>query len=139
MIAPISERPLHVKVAEALGYTKVKREGASWYGRPYPADQFWAGLDLKGGWYGVPRYDTDWSATGPLIKEYEIIIMPTNNERESGPWVAFQWWDREFFRYDEPDWLVLDGSGKVYAGPTPLVAVCNLLLALHAAGKLPQT
>lgn len=101
----MTEKPLHVKVAEALGWSRSDSVGVSDDGR------WWSPI--------CPRYDTDWSATGPLIERYEIHLF---SERHTGTGVT---WEAE-----RP-------LGEVTGyGSTPLIAVCNLLLALHDAGKL---
>lgn len=111
----MSEKPLHVRVAEALG------QSARWA----------SGLTNESGWYyasgtqyrdHVPRYDTDWSATGPLIEKYAVHVEP--DACHPPQWLAFVLHEGEQF-------TVSEGPGD-----TPLVAVCNLLLALKEAGKL---
>jgi hypothetical protein len=121
----VSEKPLHVQVAEALGWTDLRPQTWDIGGTKYVRDE-WGGIlfDKPGDtvprvWGRVPRYDTDWSATGPLIEKYGINLTGPR------PWDACRGHDREGF-HDEP-------NGE---GPTPLIAVCNLLLALKAAGKL---
>ena len=121
----MTEKPLHVQVAEALGWTDIScagpkpilslpGKGASlWGGLPPgfdPRDAFFRGDAVLS---GIPRYDTDWSATGPLIERLGIATWP-----QSEGWAAE---------------LRLEDRAT---GPTPLIAVCNLILALHAAGKL---
>lgn len=105
------EKPLHVQVAEALGWIGVAQVGSA----------EWAGFlgEIPG---RVSRYDTDWSVTGPLIEKYGISLQP------------------EYFMTDPPK---LTGyraiqalTGTVGYGVTALEAVCNLILALAAAGKL---
>ena len=61
----------------------------------------------------LPRYDTNWNDAGPLIERLGIAVWP-----QSYGWAAE---------------LRLEERAQ---GTTPLIAVCNLLLALHAAGKL---
>jgi hypothetical protein len=95
------EKPLHMQVAEALG-TVNSQEVPPWH-------------------YVTPRYDTSWSATGPLIEKYEIGI----DKREAG-WCATS---------VEPDFSCVHRADPEFAD-TPLIAVCHLLLALKAAGKL---
>ena len=107
------EKPLHVQVAEALGWQDT-----------YPADSEdgWLGFAPKPWakhppwhiWMTVPRFDTDWSATGPLIERLDIAMWP-----QSDGWAAE---------------VKLETRA---IGATPLIAVCNLILALHASGKLP--
>lgn len=137
------ETPLHVRVAEVLGWTwKQSYTGACRFLCP-PA------FDLNGahnfdpahfrdaseamricddGYRYVPRYDTAWSATGPLIEKYGISLHWTITERwaATGPAHTAHW--RE---YDE----------------SPLVAACRTIIALAemecldeaAAGKLSSS
>ena len=101
----MTEKPLHVRVAEALG-------------------------DIPGQALGYRRYDTDWSATGPLIERLGIAI-----ERRSGNIPAFQWVAAECICADH-DHNLSDPFGH---GEGALIAVCNLILALHEAGKVTPT
>jgi hypothetical protein len=136
------ERPLHVRVAEALG---CKPEGGP--------DEWLCGCkDRTHGVGGpcrhpweVPAYDTDWAATGPLIERYGITIeAPERHCDDPEGHDCLQWKayhpDSCFkcHKYPEPPCASgecdLDPRG---AGAAPLIAVCNLILALHEAGKLP--
>lgn len=136
------ELPLHVKVAEVLGWSGVE-EKLEWNGCVRKArdgsgeweqdvNPVWRGAPATGApaWYGdmVPRYDTDWSATGPLIEKYRICIEAgLHGGHHSKPWSA--WLNRH-----SP--AIRDYDGEAADGPTPLIAVCRLLLALHEGGKL---
>jgi len=105
-----AEKPLHVRVAKALGWARLSN------GRAYSAPE-WTGVPPNESLAVlVPRYDTDWSFIGPLIEKHEMAIFP----EAPGLWAATE------YRYELYDQY----------GPTPLVAVCNLLLALKEAGKL---
>lgn len=127
----MSEKPLHVQVAEVFGWTNVRRESPD-------SDVFWLGVPPKG-WLGrpsqshdvdgitmyfytPPHYDTDWSATGPLIEKYGFWLRQLD-QTLSGP----QPWDA--FRND-------DLTFPRGFGPTPLLAVCNLIVRLAEAGIL---
>lgn len=66
----------------------------------------------------VPDYEEEWSETGPVIERLMIAIG------WSGDNVP-----------DEKCWATVHG-GPHGRGPTPLVAVCELILALEAAGQL---
>lgn len=123
---PGDEKPLHVRVAEVLTGGTAK---------PYP--QFKDGWCIEfpedaEGWRSMrtaPRYDTDWAATGPLIERFQINLTS----------IVGGTWEAEGCPCPE----VLSGHGCVHGwmdegGPTPLIAACRLLLALHAAGKLPE-
>ena len=119
------DKLLHVQVAEALGWTEVQgKDHIGWYGRP-PERQY--GLDGHG-ISPLPHFDTDWSATGPLIEKYEISVGP--GATEAGPWAAIS---GVFVDGGGWDGLDFDYRGK---GPTPLIAVCHLILAIKGAGKL---
>jgi hypothetical protein len=124
-----SEKPLHIQVAEALGWTK-----------PYNVNGFnkhtWAATPPKGWvcWYEpayhgpdgsfvVPDYTLDWDATGPLIEKYEIEIGKEWQEKPL--WTACI--------NSENGLTFEDGVGY---GTSPLLAVCELILQLRAAGKL---
>ena len=90
--------PLHSRVARALNVAPTPRKFD----------------DCHPGYGWTPHYDTDWSATGPLIERYRVSLTSTPDE----------WWAvRSGFNGQD--------------GPTPLIAACNLILTLHKAGKLP--
>ncbi len=83
-----------------------------------------------------PDFEHDWSAIGPLIEKHEIHLEPfyhwtKNRENE---WVRVTSWCASTHRpnLDWKDDLAANGS-------TPILAVCNLILALVEAGKLIQT
>jgi hypothetical protein len=65
----------------------------------------------------VPRYDLEWEHGGPLVEEYGIGLDFEPVEERKYRWRARR-------------------EGESIFGPTPLIAVCNLILALKAAGKL---
>jgi hypothetical protein len=123
----MSDKPLHVRVAEALGWTDCLPFEA--WGVVDP--EHWVGTPP--GWtYTVadigkstepPRYDTDWSATGPLIERLGIHIEP--DACHEPEWLAFVLHGDEQFSVSEA------------TQPTPLLAVCHCILALKEAGKLP--
>lgn len=134
----MTDKPLHVHVAEALGWTWKKSSSNSVrflcppaYLEDFdldPTDYFDADDSVRvasDAFRYVPRYDTDWAATGPLIEKYGIELEweKRNNERM---WSAAYGWQVGRLRP-----VLLDG----YAS-TPLLAVCHLLLQLHKAGKL---
>lgn len=109
----MKEKPLHIQVAEALGRVSCKEwrliacgMAGPVYGKVcnhedcYPASM-------------PPLYDTNWSATGPLIERYGIEL--------------------EHFA---STWCALGPEARRAGGRTPLLAVCNLILALKKAGKL---
>lgn len=116
------EKPLHVRVAEALGWTAIGSTrvwfglGADWDGVPPGHREY----DLQ----FIPDYDTSWSATGPLVEKYGIMIQPCGRHMNCAHgWTAL-------CLYDEEPMLVEE------VGDSPLLAVCHLILALKEAGKL---
>lgn len=121
------EKPLHVQVAEALGWTEIRQEVWDIGGQKIGRDE-WGGVlrDDSGKptvWGRIARYDTDWSATGPLIERFRIDLF---SRESAGVWTARAWVPN-----DDPV------ETLKRAGNEPLTAVCNLILALKAAGKLP--
>lgn len=118
-------KPLHVRVAEALGEARNEHSLIDWDG-DYLAclrceyQESWGdkGNDRP---QCIPRYDTDWSATGPLIEKYRIRLW-TYGDEETSYWLAAAAGHRE--------------AGTNNPGDSPLIAVCNLILALKEAGKL---
>src|SRR3989304_9661758 len=124
----MTEKPLHVQVAQALGWTCIEYAPPNlWTGcrpssrphSPCPSSNVLSGEV-------VPTYDTDWSATGPLIEKYGISLECS----ETPLWGAFA----------SPGFPILGGKptdSRIYrVDTTPLGAVCHLFLALKAAGKL---
>lgn len=132
----MTEKPLHVRVAEALGCRAIH----------YPDDppERWActckdyGHRFDGGADYVASYDTDWSATGPLIEKYEIDVWRehwTKDGVPGGVWIAGRAKDRTV---DSPNYEIAYESANEGQGETPLAAVCNLILALAEAGRLEK-
>ena len=110
----MSEKPLHVRVAEALGWG-LTANGASWIS-PEPSQSRYDAARCDDSI--PPHYDTDWAATGPLIEKYKLNIV-YNSASES--WEGI---DRS------------EGYDQCFHGRTALEAVCYLILALGKAGKL---
>lgn len=126
-----AEKPLHVRVAEALGWTYLGPSEVEdgWEGEPPDAfellpDGIRRRLDQH---VGVPRYDTDWSATGPLIERLKISIWPILKARPSEGYSAY--WSADY--HD-----IAMAEGVSISAATPLEAACRLILALAAADKL---
>lgn len=149
----MSESPLHVQVAEALGWTNLAlvcpdggwEPDGNWGGIdplyvlslkgkgdilakdaklicPWPAEvKRWpcdlGDAPLRWAWIEVPRFDTDWSATGPLIEKYGITVSKSS---VNNLWTARQ-------AESVADWGI---------ATTPLAAVCSLILRLAKEGKL---
>jgi hypothetical protein len=109
-------KPLHVQVAEALGYE------VGYVGLEQRITKAVSPMEMVLG--PVPRYDTDWAATGPLIEKYGISVRLSPFPTDAAlPWVAWAG--------------ATDVTGRLRErGPTPLIAVCNLILLLKESGKL---
>jgi hypothetical protein len=131
------DRPLHVQVAEAIGAEGVRYEEfpchvgqsvclrcsgvgdlPSVSDRPKMIGQWMESYWIEDEDVGeaIPSYDLDWSATGPLLKEYGISLAP--DQTLPGTWGA---WVGDFAPLSARD-------------PEPLVAVCLLILEMNAAG-----
>jgi hypothetical protein len=128
-------KPLHVQVAEALG-TKLVPMTLTSKDAP-PVFQGWMAVASPYHLEQIPRYDTDWSATGPLIEKYRINIGAPSPQ-DSCVWVnrpadgdpALRMWDSTT--------EMLGCADIAVEGETPLIAVCHLILALSKAGKLKE-
>ncbi len=115
------DKPLHARVAEALGWIGLTNERAPWwYGYPRSGTALLDAVRDGSGRFRVPDYATDWSATGPLIEQYGFTVEP--DLCHAPRWLAYR----------------IEKSGEVTEGVglTPLLAVCELILALKATGKL---
>jgi len=124
----VSEKPLHVQVAEAFGCTPVLN-GETWecgdYGHSYSSYVNEDGEEYND--YIIPRYDTDWAVTGPLIEKYVDDFCFNLG--------AMGWCDH----YQVSAFggrLGRDIGWHQVRGETPLLAVCVLILTLKAKGKL---
>jgi len=135
------DKPLHVQVAEALGWTEIHEAGTPgccgdillpgvrWNGRA-PGNML---VGHIGHHDRVPDFSTDWSATGPLIVQYALDLSDHRKSpvggRENDPtaWMATAW------RPDHDPEEVFHGKGR-----TPLIAICNLIVELSALGKLDR-
>jgi hypothetical protein len=118
------EKPLHVQVAEALGWTDISDYDPIFGNRGLPPKHLrtpWGYVDLLSGKpirdmdiCNVPRYDTDWSAGGPLFDKYVLFA----HHHPSG-WTVVA---------HDPSFAAQDPAGL-------LSATCHLILALKQAGK----
>ena len=147
----MTEKPLHVRVAEALGWEWFHFVDKSFLLPPFAHKQHEYGSWERGlcenpqwditQWFtsknhlAIPRYDTNWSATGLLIEKYKFCLRSPTEP----PWIGSNLWEASHHEYPA-GWREADGYGQVKetvkGGPTPLIAVCNLILALKEAGKL---
>jgi len=116
-----AKKPLHVRVAEALGWIALEAPNGMWPDEYFGFHPEFA--PIVGRRAQVPDYTKDWSATGPLIEKYGITV--------SDAWPAFGAWTAALHGT-----LHMNSGGAIERGPTPLVAVCNLIVALKEAGKL---
>jgi len=62
----MSDKPLHVETAEALGWKDLAVVDGVWRGKE-PAQ----GKDLI-----VPRYDSSWCSAGQLVTRYRLAVEP---------------------------------------------------------------
>lgn len=126
------DKPLHVRVAEALGCKPI--QGATTEDGLFCDCEDCAHCPGRGeGWghaCGLSRYDLDWSATGPLIERFRMCVGQYVDDIETyraGKWYAVQTatvYDTEYKPIEA-------------IAPSPLRAVCALILKLKAEGKLP--
>ena len=127
----MSEKPLHVQVAEALevkpdfryspsedfcwtycscgasremGHGWEESNDSAWYKEHQPH------LELN---WNCPRYDKDWAVTGPLVEKCKIYMEP-----------------------HQMHWEVEVAGGPRVGGLTLLEAVCHLIVELGKEGKL---
>lgn len=146
------EKPLHVRVAEALGDNlgpcpANAIEDALESGR---GDSGWIcnNCGFEGGYvkdgpqsyeHNRPArdYDTNWCATGPLISRYGITLL--RNEYSGPP--------QHYPKLEVPEWSAVYGYYENYDGwgaidwerdADPLVAVCSLVVKLAEAWRLPK-
>jgi hypothetical protein len=119
----VSQRPLHVQVAEAIGCKPVppkpgwETEAELWRCNCHNGPHEDMGAEQPG---ALKRYDRNWSATGPLIEKYGIGVEVLD--------------DNSWMVWCEMDDISMDIHGDV--GNSVLVAICRLILALGKAGKL---
>jgi len=129
----MTEKPLHVQVAEAVGWTKLvgipaPPFGVAWVGDPPPIVLVGRPSPTQGP-TTPPRYDTDWSATGPLIEKSRISLRYWIDRWEAGH--SYYQKDSEQ-KKDRIDAWDHQGTSR----HSPLLAVCNLILLLKETGKL---
>ena len=132
----MTDKPLHVQVAEALGWTDCQLQ-TEFSAMEWARHGHWIGRGINPGDkidtpQPIPHYDSDWSATGPLIEKYPITLGRFAKWFQNGQWFAILPGESE-----HPHDFDNAAARAEAHGPTPLIAVCNLILALHKAGKLP--
>jgi hypothetical protein len=123
--------PLRARVAQALGCAP-RLFGGEWICECLDRQHACDGVD------GAPRegesiesYDTDWSATGPLIEKYRVQVTPcVYVHGPGGEGGCDHKWTAVNLNTDDEASI---GEG---VGETPLIAICNLLLSLAEVGKL---
>jgi hypothetical protein len=130
------EKPLHVRVAEALG-CEPRLTGDWWHCTcapdPIHDDEGIDGAPHEGGI--LLAYDIDWAATGPLIERYGITV---GRHDLHGLWYAHRPpWERIAAKPTPTSYLVasVDNVGQSLSR-SPLGAVCHQILVLDAVGKL---
>lgn len=131
------EKPLHVRTAEALGWTECRvadyprptgvpdTHWPTWHGRP--SEGHWPLWMSRAEWERepnsrpeVPHYELSWEETGPLIEKFGISLNNYSHAPTNGTTAHRSIEDR-----------IYDATGT-----TPLLAVCALILKLKEAGKL---
>ena len=104
--------PLSVRVALALGWTHCEECSTR---NTYSKGSHWH-APSGGSWMPGPRFDEDWHAAGPLIERFGINLTLVD-----GVWWACRGWQGDHaVRWKE-----------LKAGKTPLVAVCEFILAFE--------
>jgi len=138
-------KPIHVLIAEALGCKPVYSTDPRFRAKQFPACQCeHPGHRAPGNpTYEMARYDTDWSATGPLIERYAISLASPFDFIPSEPDLNWKASFQKGCMYPHYADSQTQQESSVQCtcindveGETPLLAVCALLLALSAAGKL---
>lgn len=125
-------KPLHVQVAEALGWTDIQSLGPRNYG---PRDHLhgtdlWVGLrpGVPGACFEpIPRYDTSWADTGPLIERYQMEISPL---------MGVRWFAKACYCDTVKAGLGCDHGWDGDSRGTLLEAVCAVILHLDQCGRL---
>jgi len=124
-------RPLNVRVADALGTMHVLgpvigKDGERNIRRcTHHKDETYA-YDFMTDYDGrvlAPPYDTEWSAGGPLIERLHVDLSWLSGSE----WTATVWIPNPSPRLNRRS-----------SGPSPLVALCNLILSLEHDGLLKE-
>jgi hypothetical protein len=101
-------RPLHVQVAEAIGWTVI-REGDT------PGE--WWGNAPGSGLMLIPRYDSSWCSCGALTERFKIGVT----------------WDHEQWIAQH---ATEEGHDQYAGGERPTEAIAKLVVHLSKEGKL---
>ena len=104
-----TDTPLHVLVSNALGWTDLHTvEGKFW------------GLEPTGKLkMQIPRYDSSFCSTGPVMERFRIGVM-----WDHGQWIA---------QYSTPE-----GHDQYQGGDSPSQAVSRMVVHLHKKGLLTE-
>jgi hypothetical protein len=120
-----SLKPLHIQVAEALGWFEIEPGNGMDLSNPYWGyPPFPIGVPVICRKQLVPRYDEEWEATGPLIERFKINLShfinsgQINGKRGESLWRAST-----------------DEKSQWGYGLEPLMAICALILALKIDGR----
>lgn len=148
----MNDKPIHVQVAEALGRKRPSEEGrCDACGWPvveeggqgcWPSNCSMRPIPKGDSRADAPaRYDLDWSATGPLVEKYGINVVNFLSHQDIRYWWA-DWRGEEkacptcdHRTHEEIRSAEIFGVEPKYES-TPLLAICNLIIALGKAGKL---
>lgn len=135
----MSEAPLYVQVARALGCDPVWNRDLDWCCH-CKQDRHGNRPHFKvGDATCLRRYDTSWEATGPIIEKLRIQLESDSNTDGTVEWSAMT--EMEHLPTSNPADAPYGGrwqNAHVAEGATPLVAVCLLILELKAAKRLPK-
>lgn len=127
-----SEKPLNVRVAEKLGARLRQTEAFEficdeWGDYLEAGEGWWVEQRPHGSWFRVPDFTTDWSATGPLLERLKIHVWPWDADTGWGASSRLGPMVENEFHWTDDRWR--QGPLEAY-GETPLLAICNLVLAL---------
>lgn len=147
----VTELPLNVRVAEAIGWSHFEQSGR--------LDRPWKGYPPKAPIVGskemVPDFPEDWAATGPLIHQFKLRILPMWDEYGSRDW---RWQVTPFASHLGAK---KEGFGRFGDGfsieqlmphaerseteaaifldaPSELIGVCHSIIAMGKAGWLAE-
>jgi hypothetical protein len=121
------DKPLHVRVAQVLGWTMIEHVDGLWRGLS-PHDPRLGKIHCM-----IARYDTNWGATGPLIERHGINLERVSTE-EGTLWRASKAFGEAAGHQQAEE--VIEEESLHATGNIPLAAVCDLLLVLAVHGKL---